>query len=89
MNINIESNELSVNLLLGFRIKDENFKLINLICLEAKYYIYIQRNYGNNEIYLCDFLIRLKMKLLAIKKIVNKLKEKIFAKQIEILLDNL
>jgi hypothetical protein len=29
------------------------------------------------------------MKLLAIKKIVNKLKEKIFAKQIEILLDNL
>jgi hypothetical protein len=74
--IELFSHDLSECLLFGFPIKDPIFNLLNLICLNVKWYIYQQKALGKNErINLTSFLPRLKNKLNIEERIFEKYKK--------------
>jgi hypothetical protein len=56
--------DLVENLIFGFHIIDNSFKILNFICLHAKFYIYKQkRQHNNNNLFLYDFLCLMKQNI--------------------------
>jgi hypothetical protein len=84
LQINLLTYDIVENILFGYRLIDDIFKVINFVFLHAKYYIYISRLYNNNNLSLNEFLIILKQKLIMEKEIC-KSKGEVFEPFVEVL----
>jgi hypothetical protein len=67
--INLLAFDIVESILFGYRQIDVIFKVLNFIFINAKYYIYVNRLYKDNNISLSEFLIILKHKLTVEKNI--------------------
>ena len=62
-NISLRGRDVEENILFGFQVREEMFEALNYCVIVAKFYIYRQKLYHNNNVCFLDYLCELKYKL--------------------------
>jgi hypothetical protein len=72
LKIDTNRRELGESVLFGFRLTSNEYKLLNYICIHAKFFIYKKKTYENGNLCLFEFLVTLKTNLECTLKYIKK-----------------
>ena len=83
ISVNTEGSDFSEYILFGFNINNKEFDILNFVVLQAKYYIYLNKNSERVDITWFEFLITLRNKIKIESSFKNK--EPLFKEVLEYL----